>query len=374
MLNKQFFVTVSILVVAGFLRFFHLSQYPLLPYSNFLMSGDIFISMFTSIVLGLIGILGLYILAKELFSWQIGAIASFLMTISVWHITYSQSGLTYILIPTIFVWTFFFMWYGMRKSHTGSFVVAGILGAAGVYISYSNLWFIAIAILLFLNYWSYLKKDFEYSKYEFARNKLLQGFTILFLTALIILLPTGFNNWQHSNTILAILSNSIFSKIDIFSALTRNVTETLDMFMPTIIVDRSLVTTQLPPISWPICILFIVGFARELAHWFSRKHGHFSTSHTFIFAWFIFMLMPGFLSASSPNQASVIGVLPVIFIFAARGIWWIFDKLNHWEYATHPDKHKLFHGHFAPPILLALWALLMAVSFHELWRYFKLIV
>jgi len=93
MLNKQFFVSVFILVIAGFFRFFHLSQYPLLPYSNFLMSGDIFISMFISIVIGLIGILGLYVLVKELFSWQIGAIASFLMAVSMWHITYSRQFL-----------------------------------------------------------------------------------------------------------------------------------------------------------------------------------------------------------------------------------------------------------------------------------------
>ncbi len=330
--------------------------------------------MFFSVFIGVIGVLGLYFLVKGLFGWQIGAISSFLMAISFNHFIYPQSAWTDIATSILLVWIFFFIWRGMRENHFLSFAVAGLLAGLSFYINPLNLWFIPIVIILFLNYWSYLKKDFEYSKYELSRNNLLRGFTVLFLTSLAISLPLGIITWQHPQRILIPSATSIFSQPQPLVSFFKNTTETLNALMPAFIPPSIDNFSPLPLVSWPISILAIVGFIKELVHWLKRKHGHFSTSHTFLFVGFVFMLTPGFFSTITPKITLTLGVLPIIFIFASRGIWWIFEKLNHWEYVTHPDKHHLFHGHFAPSVLLSLYVLLGAIGFHELWQYFKLII
>ena len=372
MFNKSTVAIATILVAASFLRFYKLYDASLLNSNGSIhIINNPFLSLFIGAVIGIIGILGLYLLTKELFGWQAGAIASYLMATSYAHLLLSMSGLLFILVPLIFVWSFYFMWRGMRGSNFWSFAIAGYLFAMGFYVNSLCLWFIPIAIILFLNYWSYLKTDFQFSKYEFARNNLLKGFVISFLTALFVSIPLIYVIWQNPSAGLLTSADSIFSQTRPFNSFITSTINTLSALSPTVIPLQADDLSEIPPITWPISILFIIGFARELAHWLSRKHGHFATSHTFIIMSMFFLTLPAFLTITPPNAIIIIGGLPIIFIFAARGIWWIFEKLNHWEYITHPDKHNLFHGHFAPHVLLTLYVVLGALSLHELWQYFN---
>lgn len=364
----------TILVVGGFLRFFNLYSANILNSdSSMFVAGNLYFSLFIGAIIGLLGIFGLYLLVKELFGWQTGAIASFLMATSYAHLILSQSGLTYILVSTIFSWSFYFMWRGMRESNYWYFAIAGYLFGMSFYVSNLCFWFIPVVAILFLNYWSYLKTDFQYSKYEFARNNLLKGFVILFLITLFVSIPLIYTLWQNPSSVFFSSADSTFSQPRPFNSFVNSAINTLGVLSPTVIPLQTNDLSNIPPITWPISILFIIGFARELGHWLSRKHGHFATSHTFIIMSLIFLTLPAFFTITPPNAFIIMGTLPLIFIFASRGIWWIFEKLNHWQYLTHPEKHKLFHGRLAPHVIMALYVLLGALSFHELWQYFKLI-
>jgi len=304
-------------------------------------------------IIGILTVIGLYLLTKELFEWRLAAIASYLMAISFWHVSFSRMESVVIIIPFALVYAFYFLWKGLKNNHLPDFVVAGIFGGLGAYLSANvqssvlNICFASfIVIALFINYWWYLKKDFSHAKYEYAKTKLLQGFVLLALMAFIVALPAGINFWQHQE--------GFFSPIKISAS---SVVKTLGMFN----------FSDSPILPWPIGVFFLVGFINELIHWLKRKHGHLSTIHTFMFAWFFITLIPGFLSTIAPDALLTIGVLPVVIIFTARGIWWFFDKLKSW-YSLR-DLHSIHEAHAITALVMIVF--LFSIGFMEYWRYFK---
>lgn len=327
--KQELIIFLTIAGVASFFRLYNIDR-----------------SIIFSATAGILTVIGLYLLTKELFEWRIAAIASYLTAISFWHVSFSRSGSASTMVPFILVFAFYFLWKGLKHNHLPDFVMAGIFGGLGFY---ANIQYYCtaslIAIILFVNYWWYLKKDFDHAKYEYAKIKLLQGFVLLALTTFVIASPVIINFWQHGE---------FFSPIKIS---TLSVVKTLGMFN----------FSNSPLLPWPIGVFFVVGFINELIHWLKRKHGHFSTIHTFMFMWFFVMLIPGFLSTSTPNALLIIGTLPVVMIFTARGIWWFFDKLNSW-YSLH-DPHSEHEAHAVTALVMIVF--LFSIGFMEYWKYFK---
>lgn len=327
------------LIIVGIASFFRLYQ--------------IDVTMIFPAIIGVLTVVGIYLLTKELFEWRIAAIASYLGAISFWHVSFSRTESTATLIPLILVYAFYFIWKGLKQGHLVYFFVAGIFGGLGFYTNSSYCVAPLIALLLFINYWWYLKKDFDHSKYEHAKNNMLQGFVILALTALAVALPVILNFWQNAGEFASLTPMSSVGENMSASSVVR----TLGMFN----------FSSNPILPWPVGVFFVVGFINELIHWLRRKHGHFSTTHTLLMVWFFVMLTPGFLSAEEPDAILIIGAMPVVMIFMARGIWWFFDKLNSW-YSLR-DPHSIHEAHAITALVLIVF--LFSVGFMEYWRYFK---
>ena len=334
---------VIFLIIVGIAAFFRL----------YLMVPIVTMGTIRSPIIGILTVIGLYLLTKQLFEWRLAAIASYLTAISFWHVSFSRMESTAIMIPFILVYSFYFLWKGLKHNHLSYFVIAGIFGSLGIYLNVNvqssvlNIWLASfIVITLFVNYWWYLKRDFSHAKYEYAKTKLLQGFVVLALTTFIVALPVGINFWQHSER--------FFSPIKISAV---SIVKNLGMFN----------FSTSPILPWPIGIFFMVGFINELIHWVKRKHGHFSTVHTFMFAWFFIMLIPGFLSTEAPDALKIIGALPVVMIFTAHGIWWFFNKLNIW-YGMR-DAHSEHEAHAITALVMIIF--LFSIGFMEYWRYFR---
>ena len=290
-------------------------------------------------IFGILTVLGLYLLARELFDWRVGAVASFLLAISFWHVGFSRVEAGEIMLPFILVYVFYFLWRGLRRSHWWDFFWAGIFGGLGFYIDSAYRVAPLIVILVFINYWLFLKKDYQYENYEHARNRFLGGFSLFMITAFFVALPFVVYFFKNPNNFMIGNLPLIFSP-----------------------------TQLLQYLGWPITILFAIGFLKELYHWLRRKHGHFSPIHTLIFVWFFVMLLPSFFSVETLFAWRAIGVLPVVMIFAARGFLGLFNALEEWEIITHPWESRE-HNKFVVPILAAV-ILLGALGFFEYNRYF----
>lgn len=412
MKNKKVIIFIIILVVAAFFRLYHIKSIPPGLYPDEAMNGNnaiealetghfkifypdnngregLFINFqalslkifgyhvwslrLVSAIIGILTVIGLYFLTKELFNWEISAIASFLLAISFWHVNFSRIGFRAIMLPFILVYGFYFLWRGIRTTHLGDYLLAGVFAGLGFYTYTSYRISPLIALTLFINYWWYLKKDFSHEKYEHAKHKLLRGFSLLLIITIIMALPISIYFFKNFGDFLKRegMPISVFAQSYPWQELGKSTIKTLGMFNFNGDYGQRHNLPGNPQLIWPIGIFFVIGFFKELIHWLRKKHGHFSTVHTFLFCWFFIMLIPGFVTIEAPHALRTIGALPVVMIFTAKGIWWFFKKLEEWYKISDPHSQLTSWHEATMTINLVLIIFLGSVGFIEFWRYFE---
>lgn len=338
---------------------------------NFL-GNEAWVLRLVSAIFGILTVWGLYLLAKELFDKNIAYLSSFLLAISFWHVNFSRIGFRAIMLPFILVFGFYFLWRGLKHGHLKDFILSGLFWGLGFhsYISYRVAPLIVVAVLL--NYWSYLKKDFSLSKYEHARQQLFRGIVVMFGCAAIVFLPLLLFFFANQELFLSRSGSEllVFSQDEALKSFGSSVIKTLGMFNFYGDYNWRHNIAGSPQLVWPVGALFAIGFIKEFIHWFKREHSHFSTTHTLLFSWFFIMLLPGFLSTEAPHALRTIGVIPVVMIFAAKGLWWIYEKLHNWFILYDPMEHERHHKHLILNFTIIIF--LLALSIIEFTRYFRI--
>ena len=300
----------------------------------------------TAAVLGIMTVAGIYLLTKELFDWKIAALSGYMTAVSFWHVSVSRFNSQEVVLPFLLVFGFYFLWRGLKRLKKFDFLAAGIFGGLIFYTNILYFSILAVPVLVFLNYWKYLKSDFAHSEYDHAKLKLLQGFTLTAITTIAAALPAGQYYWSHPEFLFR-------HSLD-FSIL--NIVNTLAMFN----------FSEAPVLHWTLGVFFVIGLLKELTHWFRKKHGHLSPLHTLLMSWFFIALIPGFISPRAPDVMLTIGVLPITMLLSARGFWWFFDKLSDW-YKAH-DPHSMQERHVAVALVMIIF--LATIGFTEYVRYF----
>jgi 4-amino-4-deoxy-L-arabinose transferase-like glycosyltransferase len=314
-----------------------------------LFGSSIWVLRFVSALIGILTILFLYLLAREMFNWQIAALSSFFMAISFWHVNFSRIAFRGILIPLLTVLVAYFLWRGFKYLSNKDFLLSGVFLGLGMYtyIPFRLVPLIVIAALLV--FWQKIKKDYSLSKYEDFRNRFIVGFAYILVASLLIAGPILFFAYDNPDTFLARSGQiSIFAADNPVKELVFSVGKTLPMFNFIGDLNWRHNLSGASQLFWGIGMLFLVGIIRSFWKCFrmKREHGHYSTAQVLLLAWFFILLIPSFLSAEGiPHALRSIGVIPVAMIFAGEGAWWVFDKLRDW-YAAGDVKHEgghLFH-------------------------------
>ena len=87
-----------------------------------------------------------------------------------------------------------------------------------------------------------------------------------------------------------------------------------------------------PLLLWPIGIFFLIGLilsVKESLISLKRKDFSLFIIYFLLLTWFFVMLLPGILTSEGiPHALRAIGVIPVIYIFAAFGAYWLFNKIR----------------------------------------------
>ncbi|MBX4190342.1 glycosyltransferase family 39 protein [Candidatus Parcubacteria bacterium] len=319
-----------------------------------------------SAIIGVLTVIGLYLLTKELFEWHIAALSSFLLAISFWHVNFSRIGFRAIMLPLILVYLFHFLWRGLKQNRLEYFFWAGVIAGLGFYTYTSYRIAPFILILVLINYFLFLKRDFSYTHYEYTRHRLFAGTALLLLTAFFIALPIGIYFLNHSDQFFSRAGSGlfVFTQQNPLQSLGESVIKTLAMFNFAGDYNPRHNLSGMPMIPWPIGVFFVIGFFKELVHWIQRKHGHLSTTHTLLFSWFFIMLLPGFLSIEAPHALRTIGVVPVVMIFAGRGLWWVFSVLGGWYKQAAVQHNKI-------AAVTTLCFVCLALGVYEFNRYFN---
>ncbi len=417
MSGKEKWILIAILVIAFIFRFQHIQSIPPGLYPDEAMNGNnalialetgdfkifypenngreglfiniqaLFLKVFgsepwvlrsVSATFGLLTVLGLYLLVRLLFNWQIASIASFYLAVSFWHVVFSRIGFRAIMVPFLMVWGFYFLWRGLKNFRFSNFALSGIFFGLGfhTYIAFRFAPF--IVILMLLSYWWSIKRDYSHERYLHLRNEFVRRFALFFLVAFLIALPLLFYFWQNPDDFIGRSGQtSVFEASAPLKEFFKSLGLTLASFNFAGDWNWRHNFAGSPLLFWPIGAFFVVGILKSIIKMFKklREHGHPSTLHVLLLSWFFIMLLPSVLTREGiPHALRSIGALPVVLIFAAEGTWWLFETLIHWyrEKDIHPLESPYQKEHEARFIIgVALIVLMAAIGISEYDKYFN---
>lgn len=306
-----------------------------------------------SALFGILTVLGLYLLAKELFDEHIGLIASFLLAISFWHVNFSRIAFRGIMVPFCLVFGFYFLFRAFRRNYyLWDLIWSGIFFGLGFH-TYIAFRIVPIFLVLVLGLHLVKKYKFKarlYSKERFNKFKNLWNnfynkegwwkFDIFILTIILVMLPLLI----HFTKVPADFTGrtgevSVFSAEEgFFLATAKSAVLSLGMF--NFVGDGNWRHNYAywPMLSIPIGILFLLGLFIVTKRYIIdniKKRRLPDEKNTLLLSWFIFMLAPAIMSSEGlPHALRTIGVIPVVYIFAAIGFVWLIDKLRKLDLAV----------------------------------------
>ena len=334
-------------------------------------------------IIGILTVFGLYFLTKELFQassstfqiWRyIALLASFFLAVSFWHINFSRIAFRAILGPFILTFSFYFLFKGFRTKKIFNFIISGIIFGLGFY-TYTPLR-LAVLILPFVfgPYWFLDKK-------QNLQKKFLLSTLSFLLSTFIIALPLGlYFFWQPQYFVARAASISVFAQENPIGAFAESLMRHLAMFNFSGDFNWRHNFSGSPMLLWPIGILFLIGFFSAIKELFIKKKVHFhhkkgslSTiriGYLTLVSWFFIMLLPGILTFEGiPHALRVIGVVPVVYIFAAFGGWQVYHFFD--KNLENPVRNTLSNRAGKKLLIFATILFLLSVGFVQFDKYFQ---
>ncbi len=336
-----------------------------------------------SALAGILTVWGVYLFARRLFSHQIGAIAAFLMAISLWHVMFSRLGLRMILVPLFAVWGLYFFWLGLSSARLKHFVFAALCWGAGLYTHSIFLPLTLVLIATLGAYWHAISKDFNHARYVETRLRLIRGLALFLLITILLLAPLGYYGYTRSEQLAERWWNaSVFAADYPWQTLLARMAKGFSMLIIGQEQSWTFGIASSAILFWPVAPFFAIGFLKswiKLAR-AKKRHGHVSTVQVLLLSWFLVGLAFVALKNGPVSLPMLLLPLaPVVFMFAAEGLWWLFEYLEKWYYAR--DVHDLgflpVHAHrahlresiLASSLIIVLF--LAALGIAEYGRYFR---
>ena len=320
-----------------------------------------------AIIFGTLTIWGTYLLGKELFNTRIGLISSFLTAVAFWAINFSRISFRANLLPAVLVFSFYFLWKGLRTRAWADFAIGGFIFGIGLhtYIAFR----IAPTILI-IALFSLIASRPNFIK-EYWRKILI--FIVFTAIAAAPMLYTFF--YAHPEYF-----ESRSDNISVFSAKVNqgHLAQTFLKSFALSLAKYNLWGDQnwrhnYPP--YPILdpftgIAFLFGFIyvciKTLGTLFQRIFKKIKNpemdKYVFLFVWFFAMLAPEFLTAEgNPHALRSIGTLPVVFLFSGITFNFFLEKAEKHTYLF----KKLVVGFTV--FMLIFIGFFNAIKYHYFW-------
>lgn len=296
---------------------------------------------FASTFLGILTLIGFYLLIKQFKLSKLANLMSlFCFSFSFWHLNFSRIVYRGIMVPFLLVWIFYFFYKGYyaKKERLGYlfFILSGLLTGIGLhtYISFRVMPLILVIIIAFFIFFNGKKFIKKYWK----------GALIFFIGALITATPIIWFFYNQKDQIIGRSSQvSVFSQTQMstLQAIGKSTLYHLGIFFAAGDPNQRHNHLSYPmlPASW--AIVFAFGFLLGLKEIIFSIRNYFKkkppTKYLDISvlsqAIFWTMLIPGVLSIEGiPHSLRIIGVLPAIFLFIAIPFEYIinlFEKIKH---------------------------------------------
>ncbi|MCA9364615.1 MAG: hypothetical protein KC736_01850, partial [Candidatus Moranbacteria bacterium] len=364
----------------------------LIALSFFLFDVSFFSFKLPSIFFGVLTALGTGLFAYEMFystRWRVHAffIGFFLLSTSFWSLVFSRIAFRAVAMPTVLVFSGYFLLLGVRTLRFRYFAISGFIFGLGLhtYISFriAPLIFLFFACGLLFIYRNFLSRYWKH-------GVLFLAFSILSMTPILVTFI------QHPEFLTSrSASISVFSSQDSLSGTLSTLSETLSLSIGKYNFwgDQNW-RHGFPP--YPtlepfVGVLFLFGlclsfyqfirltvlrlaehqrvsipslFQTPSDHHVSCAHLSWLPTHFLLLAWFFSMLVPEFLTVEGlPHSLRSIGTLPVVYLFALLGLFTILEL-------TRRHSVTLFRFSFVFLLLVVVYSgVFDSVKYHVYWAH-----
>ncbi|MDD5032545.1 MAG: glycosyltransferase family 39 protein [Candidatus Pacebacteria bacterium] len=303
-----------------------------------------------SAIFGILTVLGLYYLAKELTgNKRLALFSSFILATSFWHLLFSRIGFRAIMAPFFLTWAFALLLAAGRKNSWKLSAFAGIAFGLGFhsYIAYR-----AAPLLLifpFIKLW------------KGGQKKII---AVFLLGAFIAAIPLGWYFLKNPSDFFGRTSQlSVFSSDAPLKNLAINSVKTANMLFFYGDANWRHNLAGSPSLWWPVGILFLIGFFWTIIR---RKY-------LLLFLWLIVMALPVVISNEGiPHALRSIILIPPVMLFAGIGLEKTAETVNGWI-KKQREKYPQYENQISrirKELILFLFVFLAAIATTTYTKYF----
>lgn len=319
---------------------------------------------FASALIGVLTVIGLYFLAKEILSRNIALLSSFFLALSFWHINFSRIAFRAILVPFCLVFLFYFLFQGFRTKKLSNFIFSGLFFGLGFHTYIAFRLAVLLVLLILIPWWLIYKKENQ-------QKKFLIFISCWLLATFFVAWPIGMYFLNNPQDFISRAGDvSVFSQDNALFALAKSSASHLLMFNFFGDFNWRHNISGKPVLFWPVGILFLIGLIfciGKILRAFRHKNWSSITGYWLLISWWSVMLLPGVLTSEGiPHSLRVIGSIPPTFVFAGIGGLFIWEKIN---YFSKFRINKKTTGWLIPSLLILLTVLFIYTQY---WRYFIL--
>jgi 4-amino-4-deoxy-L-arabinose transferase-like glycosyltransferase len=281
-----------------------------------------------SAIFGILTVLGLYFMAKEVFlaatknehsATYAGLLASFFLATSFWHINFSRIGFRAIMAPFFLTWSIYFLLLTLRKKSNLANIFGGMIHGLGFY---SYIAYRPTPLIILINGFA------QYFKSRQTEHLAMKELTIFFLSAFIVALPLGIYFVNHPEDFFGRTAQiSIFSSPNPRHDLGINIIKTAGMFNFVGDWNWRHNFSGRPLLFWPVGILFVAGVI--IAIWKIIVKRDYFNAEFFSLVWITITALPVIISNEGvPHALRSILMAPAVFILAASAGLYLFDWIK----------------------------------------------
>jgi 4-amino-4-deoxy-L-arabinose transferase-like glycosyltransferase len=323
-------------------------------------------------LLGVLTVAATYWTVRELFaaphsrhgrgagSEGVALLAAVFIATSFWHVLMSRLGFRSIGEPFIQALALAALFRGLRLNRWGWIIAGGALTGLNLYTYLAARLFPAAVAAVFF---------FLIAFDRGQRKRRAKQFLVVALTALIVFAPLGVYFLNHPDTFFTRIQQ-VAPRGDQAAGLLENAGRALGMFF---LSGDPYIRFNLPyrplfSVVWGVLfviglIVALIGVPRGKTIW--RKTAYFS-----VIALTLIMLLPTALAVNeiTPSNLRAIGLMPLVFVFPALGLWWlaktVWTRMNADRHGFIPNRQRRYVN------LIVAGALLLG-TVETTWNYFR---
>lgn len=291
----------------------NLSQLPALFFYAFAVSIkflglNIFALRLVTTVAGVLTLIFIYLLARELFDPRVALLATLLLGMMRWHVNFSRFAMHGVFMPLFMTATLYFLVRGLRGRNVGNFAAAGVMAGMGLQGYYSFL-LVPGVIGLYLLHYVVFQRTISWSR-------LFAGVGTMIVLTAVVYGPLALWAYKHplefSNRLNTVTITSNRTWEEVAQVLWDSTQKHLEMFNWRGDFNGRHNLPGAPMLDLYTGFLFVLGIGYALWCW--RQSGYF-----LLLVWMAVILQGGIWSLEweAPQGYRTIGVTPAVAMLAA---------------------------------------------------------